>query len=304
MLTCMQKNWSFKIVFIVAILMIGIFYSALPHFIRYDTLKDQGLRYIAVTQKSNFDLMNVHGGRYREILDGNILSGEVDTHEYRNGPALWPLLSATMVAPFILLTDSVFGGIILSDFVFPVLTFISFFLILHALTRHKPFSLFSAYILMLFPQLPLFIPPSSLVELKILILQFLPLPIGAPTIDLTYLGRESFIPGGAFLILSLFFAYEAVTRKNHGKYFIVIAGLLYGLLFYLYLYFWVFTTIFLGLFFLLLIVFGKRKEAFNIFLAGIIGLIASIPFWVNHMHLAALAQYSELIERMSVEIGH
>jgi len=299
----MKNDKLFITLFIFAAFVVGIVYSALPHFVRYDTLKDKDLLYTPLTQESNFDLMNVHGGRYREILDGHLLSGEVDTYEHKDGPALWPLLSAAMLAPFLIVTGSIFAMLIITDFVFPILIFVAFFLLLHTLTRHKFFSLASSYILMLFPQLPLLIPPSSLTELKILVLQFLPIPIGTPMISLSYLGRESFIPGGVFFVLSLYFAYEATVRESGKKYFILLAGIFYGLLFYLYFYFWVFMTIFLGLFFLVLLIAKKRKEALHIFSVGIIGLVVSIPFWISHYELTQLPNYWELVERMSVEIG-
>ena len=299
----MKKDLFFKLLFILAILMVGIVYSALPHFVRYDTLKKEGLRYVPVTQRATFELMSVQAARYREMLDSSIFRGEVDTYEHRNGPAVWPILSAAMMAPFVLLTNSVFGGIIITDFVFPVLIFLSFFFILRALTAHSWFSLGSAYILMLFPQLPLLIPPSSLVELKILILQFLPLPIGAPAIDLTYLGRESFIPSGAFFIFALYFIYETVAQGTAKKYFTILAGIFYGLLFYLYLYFYVFTTIFLGIFFLLLLAFGRKQEALRVFFVGTVGLVVSIPFWISYYHLSHLPNYWEFMDRFGVEIG-
>ena len=293
----------FRILFLAAILVVGIIYSVLPHFVRYDTLKTQDVRYIPVTQTANFDIMNIQPGRFREILDGNILSGELDTYEYRNGPTVWPLFSATMIAPFILLTGSVFWGIILSDFFFPILIFLSLFFILHALTTHRWFSLWSAYVLVLFPQLPLLLPPSSLVELKILFFQLLPIPTEPPTLTLTYLARESFIPGGAFFILSLFFIYKTVAVRVLKKYVIGLAGILYGLLFYLYLYFYVFTTIFLGVFFLVLLISNKRQEALRIFFVGVVGLVVSIPFWINYYHLSHLPNYWELMERFGVEVG-
>lgn len=300
----LKENKLFFGLFVGAILIVGMVYSLLPHYIGYSTLSDKGIRYIALTQESKFDFANVQGGRFREILDGRILSGEVDTYEHEGGPSLWPILSATMVAPFLLLTGSITAMFVITDFLFPILIFVSFFLLLFALTRHKFFSLFSSYILMLFPQLPLLIPPSSLIELKILFLQLLPVPLSVPTMDLTYLGRESFIPGGPFFILALYFIYEAVVRESGRKYYILLAGIFYGLLFYLYLYFWVFTTIFLGIYFLTLLVASKRQEAIHIFYVGITGLIVSIPFWFSHHELTQLPNYEELIERMSVEIGH
>ncbi|MDP3726077.1 MAG: hypothetical protein Q8R36_02675, partial [bacterium] len=139
----MQENRLFKILFIAAVIAVGIVYSALPHFVRYETLKEQNLRYIPLTIESTFDHINIHAARYRDIVDGTLIPGEIDTHEHKGGPILWPILSATILIPFFLPFQTIFPGIIMTEFLFPVLLFISLFL-LHGFTRHKLFSLFSS----------------------------------------------------------------------------------------------------------------------------------------------------------------
>jgi len=299
-----RKN-IFKIVFIIAMLLVGIAYSIMPHFVRYNTLKELELQYIPVTQESNFDMMNVQAGRYRDMIDGKMLSGEVDTYEHKDGPSLWPLLSSTMLAPFFIPFDTIFPGIIITDFLFPIFIFSAFFLIFKELTADRMFALFSAVLLMLFPQFPHYIPPSSFTELKLLILQFSPLPLfDTFTAGLTYLTRESFIPGGPFFILSLYFVYKAVSTDTKKKFFILLAGIFYGILFYLYFYFWAFATVFLGLFFIALLLKRKTKEAVAVFAAGVVGLIVSIPFWISHFNLVSLSNYQELIDRMGPELDY
>lgn len=299
-----MNNKFFIISFIFAILAVGLVYSVLPHSLRYFILNKAGERYVPITQQSHFDHMNVHAGRYREILDGNILSGEVDTHEHRDDPALWPLLSAAMLSPFLLITKSVFATFIISDFVFPVLIFIGFFLMIRSLTKNDFFALLSSFILMLFPPLPVLIPPSSFSELRNIFLQFLPVPIGVQTMSLNYLTRESFIPGGPFFLFSFFFTFKAISVEKQKSLFVLCAGIFYGLLFYLYLYFWVFVTIFLGLLFVILLFSRKNKQALAIFIITCIGLVVSIPFWSSHHNLVSLPNYAELINRAGLEIGH
>ena len=83
------------------------------------------------------------------------------------------------------------------------------------------------------------------------------------------------------------------------------AGVFYGLLFYVYPYFYAFATIFLGIFFLALFVTGKKREAGVIFIAGTVGLVIAIPFFINQFNLANLPQYNEIMERaVGYEIGH
>ena len=302
------KEKLFIIFFISAACMVGIAYSVLPHLVRYEMLKSEGLRYIPLTRESSFDIMNVHGGRYRDLVDGRILSAETDTYEHKDGPAVWPLLSAAIMAPFFLPFESIFPGIIITDFIFPILIFVSFFFIFRSLTESRGYALFASTLLMFFPQFPLYIPPASFLELTSSILQFSPVsPVplfGILTGGLSYLTREAFIPGASFFLLALFFTYKAVDAKTKKNVFAALAGIFYGLLFYLYFYFWAFAAVFLGLFFSALLATKRYREARVVCVVGVVGLIVSIPFWISHFHLASLSNYPELIERMGPELGH
>jgi len=57
-------------------MIVGVVYSVLPHWVRYETLRAQGERYVPLTQESHFDYFNVHAARYRDMIDGRILSGK------------------------------------------------------------------------------------------------------------------------------------------------------------------------------------------------------------------------------------
>lgn len=206
----MQKITLFKIVFVAAVLAVGIVYSALPHLVRYEVLKEQGIRYVPLTVQSTFDHINIHAARYRDIVDGRLIPGEMDTYEHREGPILWPILSATILMPFFLPFQSVFPGFILTDFLFPILLFLSLFALSYTFTRNKFFSLFSAYIVMLFPQIGVLIPPSSFTELKILFFEFLPFS-DTLAASLSFLARDSFIPNGPFFVFMFYCTYQALT---------------------------------------------------------------------------------------------
>ena len=88
----MKQDVIFKSLFVLAICIVAFVYALLPHFVRYDTLKDRGELYIPITQESNFDHMNIHAARYRDMVDGALIPGEIDTYEHRGGPILWPIL--------------------------------------------------------------------------------------------------------------------------------------------------------------------------------------------------------------------
>ncbi|MBI4114352.1 MAG: hypothetical protein HY445_00735, partial [Candidatus Niyogibacteria bacterium] len=59
MIGILTKEKLFAIFFILTACMVGIAYSVLPHLVRYEMLKSEGLRYIPLTRESGFDIMNV-----------------------------------------------------------------------------------------------------------------------------------------------------------------------------------------------------------------------------------------------------
>ncbi|MBI4118632.1 MAG: hypothetical protein HY455_03800 [Parcubacteria group bacterium] len=292
-----------KILLVVAVFAIALVYSVIPHLVRYETLTSEGLRYIPITLEPNFDHMNFGASRYRDVVDGRLFPGEMDTYEHKDGPILWPILVPFMVSPFLLPFDSVFPGIVLSELFFPVLLFLALFFLLVRFTENKLFSLFSAYVIMLFPQLMVLVPPSSLTELKLLFFQFIPFS-NVPASELNFLTRDSFIPGGPFFVMLFYCMYRVLTDENRRKLFTVLGGVFYGLLFYLYFYYWVFATIFLGILFLVLLVTKNYSGARTVFFAGLTGVVISLPFWLNQYYLTGLSSYGDIMPRMGIEEGH
>jgi hypothetical protein len=294
----------FILVFAIALIFVGLVYSVLPHGVRYTTLEAQGERYIPLTQESYFDVMNVHGARYREMVDGNVFMSDVDTYEYKDGPSLWPPLSASLLAPFFMPFETIFPGMLITDLFFPLLTFLAFFFVIFALTRSKWYALGAGYILMLFPVLPTLIPPTSLIELKMILAHFVPSLGGSTIPDLTYLARESMIPGAPFFILTLYFIYRAMRESTEQKKIILAGGVFYGLLFYLYFFYWVFVTIFLGMLFLVLASTKRFSSAGRIVALTLVGGVVSLPFWINQYSISQLPNSFDLIERIGIEVGH
>ena len=299
----MRKDIPFKLLLIGIALVVGLVYSALPHFVRYKTLESIGERYIPLTvQQPDFDHMNTYAPRYRDLVDGTLVPGEMDTYEHKGGPILFPILSAALLFPFFAPFDSVFPGFMITDFIFPIFLFLSLFLVFSALTQNRLFSLFSAFVLMLFPQLPVLIPPSSLTELKILLFQFIPFSDTA-TARLAFLTRDSFIPAGPFLVLMFYFVYRALAGAERKKTLVFLGGLFYGLLFYLYFFHWVFATIFLGILFLVLLTARRIDSVRTVFYIGLVGVLVSVPFWIDQYYLKQLPSYVDIVNRMGIEDG-
>jgi len=295
-------NSRWYIVLLITTFCVGGVY-VMPHAVRFQTLASHGQSYMPLTQEADFDTMNIQGGRYRDILDGDLIPGEIDIYEYADAPAMWPLLSATILAPFILVSGSVMGGVVISDFLFPAVLFFLLYMLFYALTSNRLFSIIAAVMTLLVPDWSLVIPPGSVTDVKVLLGNLFPLPFSKNAVHLAFLRREAFIPGGPFFILTLLLIYRTITSRTYYQLWAVSAGLAYGLLFYLYFYFWVFISVFLGV---LLFVFMARREKasfFTIFIAGAVGVCVSVPFWLNYYELIQLPQYIEFTERAGIELG-
>lgn len=300
----MTGKYYFKILFILAMLAVGILYGR-PHIIRQSELAKTGQTYYPWTQEASFDMFNVHAARYRQIIDGDFFDGEIDTSEHAGAPIFWPILSALLFAPFLLLTKSISASVIITDIIFPILIFLCFYFLFKSLTKNRGVSLFASFVLLLFPQLPLLLPPSSLGELKNIFWQLWPIPVADHiVVNLTFLRREAFIPAAPFLISFIYLVHRLLISDRTDRILAISAGVFYGLLFYFYFYYWVFATVFLGILFFALIVSKRNLEAVRILWVGLIGTAVSIPFWINQYNLNQLPQYQELAQRLGLEVGH
>ncbi len=288
-----MKFGRFKLLLVVAAVIVGTIYS-LAHVIRERELAKQGKPYFAWTQEASFDMFNVHAARYQGLIDGDGLLSYDDTTEHQGGPTLWPLFSVAIFAPFMWLTKSVSETVVITDALFPMLLFGAFFLLFLSLLKNRYTALFSSLVLILFPQLPHLLPPSSLWEFRQII---------NPLYDLTYLRREAFIPAGVFFILCIHFAHQLLATAGRARRYMMLVGVFYGLLFYFYFYFWAYMTVVLGLLFVAMLVVKQKQTSLYILGAGAIGMLVSIPFWLNQYELMQLPQYQELIERGGLEVG-
>lgn len=192
----------------------------------------------------------------------------------------------------------------MTEFLFPILIFCALFFMLWEITGSRSYSLGAAFVLMLFPQAALLIPPSSLSELSVFVSYFIPFTSEIVVPDLTYLGREAFIPGAPFFLAFLVFVYRALVREASTRSGIVLAGVFYGSLFYLYFYYWVFATIFLALLTGGCLIAREFLRVRRVAGVAILGTLLSIPYWVSFFALRELPHYQEIIERIGLEVGY
>ncbi len=297
---------KFKILMIVAIVAV-VFVYGLPHLVHYVVLNRQGIEYFSITSEANLDAMYVHPGLWRDIIDGNIFPGEIDTYEYKDAPSLWLKLNMLIFAPFLLASKSIFFTTVANHLVFPPLLFLSFFAAIHVLTKKRLWALWISFLVLIFWTLPILLIPS-LNNIKVLLVRLFPWPFEY-VFSLIFLRVESFLGGGQLFLLFFFSLFkilddEGVMKKNKKFIFLFLAGLCYGLLFYFYLYFWVFISIFLGILFAIFL-FKNRQKAYLLALTAFFGWLVSIPFWFQYFAIKKLPQYADIVARtVGLEISH
>ena len=118
-----KKNVFWLLLIAIAV---GFINSSYYHFTKYFAV-NHGIKYYR-SPLSEYDLTNVIGPRIKQVLEGSALVSDTDTYEYRGLPPFWMPLSPLFYFPFKLFTRSIDTVLIVSDFIFPTVFFLLFFL--------------------------------------------------------------------------------------------------------------------------------------------------------------------------------
>lgn len=229
----------------------------------------------------------IYAGRIREIYDGRYLIKDAYIYENKSKPyvrtSLSELTMGLLGKIFNLPINQLF---IFADFIFPITIFLLVLYFLFIVTRSLNLALFGSVMVIfgdfidiiycfIIKHEPFFLIFSRLIN---------------PQVHFIY------------FMLSLIFTYRVL--KNSRTVNIVLAGLFFGLLFYTYPYFWSF---FLVVYLLLVTYFIFKKDfpSIKAILYIIIeGLIISLPYWVNYIHLSRLPYYLEIVTRIGLFHAH
>ena len=159
----------------------------------------------------------------------------------------------------------------------------------------KFLSLCFGVITSLSPKIFLFLFPLHLSSLKDFVKHFVPFKIDMWMQDISDLTKmEAMKPGLPFVLCFLIFLY--LSLKTNKKIYTILSGIFLGSLFYTYAFHWLFfaiSTVVLATILLL----SKEFKAFKkVFLAGLIGVIVSIPFWINYFYLSLMPYHQEFLD--------
>lgn len=303
-LLCKKDNFTF-LVFFCAILISFIYIT--PHIVGF--LKTEAnIAYNPMSLEAGpathfYDEVLVYVPSVREVAEGHLLVKNIDNYEYSNGPMIRHVLSSLVLAPFFIFAGTVTNFIVLTDFVFPLISFILLFLLYFLLTSNKFLSLCFGIITALSPKIFLFLFPLHLASLKDLVKHFVPFKIDMWMQDISDLTKmEAMKPGLPFVLLFLIFLY--LSLKTNKRIYVFFCGIFLGSLFYTYAFHWLFFVI-LTIVLALLLFFKKEYKLFKkVFKIGVIGFIISIPFWINYYYLTLMPYYEEYSNSIGKELGH
>ena len=294
------KNKSAIATVVMMLAFIVGFINVYPHIALQKELTSRSEDYFPYTMRGKYDMANVVGPRIREVLEGNLVVSDVDLYEYKQAPAFWPMGSAMYFYPFSFFTQSVKTVVVTTDFVFPFLYFILFFLIAYFLTGRKiVLSIFSAFIVSIYNPLAIQVPPPNLDILRSMWNTIYPLTDDPRAHYLTL--RQSFIPGLVPILGTYLFLLLTLIKKNNA--FPVVGGFFFALAAYTYpFHFLYLSSVFVILFVIVLI--SKRYDVLKrMFIFGGSATVVLTPFIVNYFEVIALSQYNDIFARYGAEEG-
>lgn len=244
-------------------------------------------RYQPITLKSDFDMASTYFPRAKAVFEGQIRVGDINVTEYQHTPALLPMLNPIVMGFLGRLSGSMKTGVIVSDFLFPPIIFLLFYLFVFKLTQKRFLSLFVSSFFIFAIGLPFWelhhLAKPPLVSFPFSRFEF-------PKI--TYL----------FYLPAAYFTYTALIKRR--TIFVILAGVFAGSLFYTDLYNWV--SFFIGLGFLITFFLLQRNWRLVKVVGSIIaiGLVLSMFYWINFIALTHLPQYNDIAARVGVEFSH
>jgi len=211
--------------------------------------------------------------RARDIIDGHSFLANPYIYEYKNGqPMQFWLPDYLLAKPLGLFNIDLHHGYLFYDFFLPFILTILTYSIIFLLTKSRFWAICGAGWLHLSMFLGLFnrAPSPQLNHIFWLLL---------------------------FLIWLLF-----LKRPNYS--YALLMGLSFGLLFYIYPYYWTFYVVFFVLFLCLNFLLKRKCDYKKYFLAIIIALIISLPYFISLFKAMQLPYYGESLARLGMIETH
>ena len=278
---------------LVLCLAVGLVYG-LHHMVLLGAARDAGLGYHPLVV--NEDEAMFTGPKAHAAEMGEVIVGDFNVAEYKDTriyvlPFLSPLIMGTIARAV--------GGIerafIVSDFLFPPIIFLLFYAFLFLLSERRLLALSGATLFIFLPQVLLAVPPiTPYLQATILTLAAKGSSLYFSRVEDPQLTAPLYLAGLLFFLL--------IFQGRRERWIIALAGIFYGLMFYSYFYYWTYVS--MALVIGIAIVWRTLPDVRNrLMMAMGLGLLFSVPHWVNASMVASLPQYPDLFDRLRPEVG-
>lgn len=215
--------------------------------------------------------------RYREVYDGRLFIGDVNTYEYKSKPSPVPIFPALLLGLFARALGSVKNLFVWSDFISPAIIFILAYLFLFKVIKNRLVALMGSLALIYGHRLIVGFPPVSPWRIKYLTDSIFNFNNGVGMLEFARLDAPQFI---YILNICAFYFLFLALQKGKSK-FAVLSGIFFGLLFYSYLYYWLFFAAGCGILLCIYLIKMERPKTKILFVVLITGFLISIPYWIN-----------------------
>ncbi len=256
--------------------------------------------YYPMTFESNYDVATFYAPRARAVMRGQINSGDIHLAEYPRAPSSVPFLPSLILGGTAKLLGSLERAIIVTDFLFPAITFILAYLLIFSLTEKHWLGVGGALLFIFIPGWSVLITSPSTSSWRELLQRAIPL-----------LDRQTALPflrfdwpksTVMFYAAALFLLLQSLKQRE--KRAVFAAGISLGLLLYTYLYDGLYM--FMGIVLLIagLVIIKEYEKARKIFGVAAIAVLVSVPYWWNYFLVRALPKYNDILWRLGVEVSN
>ncbi|MBI5401596.1 hypothetical protein HZB05_02075 [Candidatus Wolfebacteria bacterium] len=293
----LSKNYKHYILLATIAILVGLIYAShhflIPRFISHGEI------YYPISPLVESDQAVGYAPRVQAAYLGQRSVGDISLAEYKDGPAFLPPASPLIMAWLSKAVGSVKGGLVASDFIFPVFIFLLTFCLLNEILEKKFPAIAGAVFFVFAPRIGLLMPPISLLHLKELLFELFPFlntpsPLFFSRFDYP---KITFV----FYLSAFLFTYRAIKYEKWRD--VIFAGISGGALFYTYLYDWVYFFSGIGMVGFLFIWQKKYKKVKILTEISAVALICSAYYWFNFFILTSLPQYQDIVSRAGVEAG-
>ncbi len=230
----------------------------------------------------------------KEVFLTGKASGDISIAEYADTPAFLPPVPYYGLGSFAKITGSMTGGLELADFLIPPIIFILFYILAFEIVGMRIASLIFASLSIFIPRYLAYVPLFTKYYQAWYLGQFF-----NPQYRLYFNRFEDPLFTVPLFLIALILIFKAMKTKR--RFWTIAAGVAYGVLFYTYFYYMAYLSAALGIGLILFLIAKRFKDAKTIGTILGIGLVLSIPYWINFFEVTSLPAYTDISARIGPE---